>query len=204
MVALIITVSHYLTMWELCPLSSALLHPCGCSSTEDLHHQGDRGYRRREQEQLGGAGCHHHQREESASTVGERQLQRGHTREHGSRHTRRGTLGWGVGGVVVVVSRQRRQMQMYSWQTHKGICTCLKYKNSQGVFTRIPYIQGNRCLKERETCLWLSCRFNPQRWISARCSDILRLIMATDVPLSKAFNLHCERRAWLSVRLSLD
>lgn len=59
---------------------------------EDLHHSGDRGHRRRKQEQLGGAFCHHHQREEPASSVGERHVQRGHPREHRQRHAHRGTL----------------------------------------------------------------------------------------------------------------
>lgn len=64
--------------------------------TEDLHHQGDYGYRRRQQKQLSGAVRHHHQCEEPASAVGEGQLQRGHTGKHCPRHTYRGTLGRGL------------------------------------------------------------------------------------------------------------
>lgn len=64
--------------------------------TEDLHHQGNCGYRRRQQKQLGGAVRHHHQCEEPASAVGEGQLQRGYTRKHRPRHAHRGTLGRGA------------------------------------------------------------------------------------------------------------
>lgn len=69
---------------------------CLCP-TEDIHHQGNRGHRRRQQEQLSGAFCHHHQREEPASAVGRGQLHRGHTRKHRPRHPRGGTYGWGWG-----------------------------------------------------------------------------------------------------------
>lgn len=67
-----------------------------CFSTEILHHQGDRGNGRRQQEQFGGAVCHHHQCEEPAAAVGEGELQRGHPRKHRPGHDCRGMPGSGV------------------------------------------------------------------------------------------------------------
>lgn len=66
--------------------------------TEDIHHQGNCGHRRRQQEQLSGTFCHHHQREEPASAVGKGELHRGHTRKHRPRHSCCGTYGWGGSG----------------------------------------------------------------------------------------------------------
>lgn len=78
------------------PLHIRVCAGCLCP-TEDIHHQGNRGHRRRQQEQLSGTFCHHHQREEPASAVGRGQLHRGHTRKHRPRHSCGGTYGWGWG-----------------------------------------------------------------------------------------------------------
>lgn len=75
--------------------SGAPLHKRLCSDflcpTEDLHHQRNRGHRRRQQEQLSGTFCHHHQREEPASAVGQGELHCGHTGKHCPRHSCCGT-----------------------------------------------------------------------------------------------------------------
>lgn len=80
-----------LTESDVCSLSHCpSVFFCRWCHAEDFHHPADCGYRRGQQEQLCGALCHHHQCEESASTLGEGQLQRGHTGKHCSGHAHRG------------------------------------------------------------------------------------------------------------------
>lgn len=55
--------------------------------SEDVHYARHHGHRWREPDQLSRIGCNHHQCEESASTLGEGQLQCGHSRKHCQRHT---------------------------------------------------------------------------------------------------------------------
>lgn len=55
--------------------------------SEDVHYARHHGHRWREPDQLSRTGCNHHQCEESASTLGEGQLQCGHSRKHCQRHT---------------------------------------------------------------------------------------------------------------------
>lgn len=107
-------------------------------ATEDFHHQGNCGYRWGKQEQFSGAVCHHHQCEEPASTVGERQLQRGHTRKHCPGHTHRGTLGWEYGrwhtweADIVVFLTHIRSIYL-THNNRQVISMCMTFTNAEPV-----------------------------------------------------------------------